>query len=759
MIVRLSQLADIDWKNGVPNQKGELDNKEIDNLRYIIQNIEHIKENKEIILKKCWKYIDNLESAEIIIQVAKIIESKPIGELPRKLVKFLGDFELQIPILEIRLVEKLAPGLNIKKLTSRQFDIIVALFEEKPLDITAQEILELEKVAEKSHFQALKDKLKPLKEARLKALHESKDPLTLQQVKDSAAFFSSLSPNERGAKFDRISQMILQSEAKGAEDQIGVFLKTLNPDEKNRFAMLLKDHLKDKDDDTYFFWHQLLDKSGLYKDKELKEGIPFYAMDKLIEKFEFFNARERFPGKKEPIDKELLGFVLQCEFGNIHAIPHLRLNKKNVASVLKFLAKQPPSDFLKTKGVIDNYISDILASLNPHNRMLETFDPKNRDDLVLAIDIHNYLHQTQNKKYDETLQKLFNRELEEARELTLWEKMVSALISFIGLAISEWVKVDKTFLLACLSELSALDLKLSPKSTVEMWDFIKTHKGLRSLDLSSIPDLPDETILELPLTIEHLNLSGNKLITDKIVDHIKKMPNLKSINISNTSLSETAKVQLKCLVEPIDLREFYVTDELLKFIPKTAKNVLLGAIHTYNPQSFTREGLAHLVKLQELNHLELAFIPEGNLSLLEDILSLKKLTSLKLVRVSSQFEDIKIIFYKYKIEKLELDSCYISPYNWHVGRDPNSDSKSTVKVFTLKNSLFPFYDNIIDSLEEIVIDTSYYNGYVYFKLLGKCKKMIVPKQRIIREIKDRMSGYIYPRDMDALMAKIIFQET
>ena len=520
--------------------------------------------------------------------------------------------------------------------------------------------------------------------------------------------------------------------------------------------MLLKDHLKDKSDDTYFFWHQLLDKSGLYKDIELKDGIPFYAMDKLIEKFEYFKSRDSYQGKKEPVDKELLGFLLQSEFGNIYAIPYLQPNKKNIVNIFKFLVEQPPSDFLKTKEKINSSISDILKSLNPSNRMLETLDPKNREDLELAVNIHNYLYNTQNEKYDETLKKLFNEELEARRELTLWEKMVSALISFIGLAINEWVKVDKAFLLDALSELSVLDLKLTPDSTVELWDFIKTHKGLRSLDLSNIPDLQDDSILELPLTIEHLNLSGNKLITDKIVDHIKKMPNLKSINISNTSLSTTAKVQLRCLVEPIDLREFYVTDGLLKLIPKTAKSVLLGKINPNNPQALTREGLAHLVELKELNHLELAFIPEGKPLLLHGVLTLPKLTSLKLVGINSNFNDFNIILYNYRIEKLVLDSCEISPYNWQVGRDPNSDSKSKVKVFTLKNSLFPFYDNIIDSIEEIVIDTSNYNGNVYIAMLNKCKKMIVPKQRIIREIRDRMYGF---RDIDDLIAKISVQET
>ena len=138
--------------------------------------------------------------------------------IPRKLVKFLDDlddFGSQIPIIEIRLVEKLAPGLNIKKLTTRQFDIIVALFEEKPLDITAKEILELEKVAEKSRFQALNDKLSPLKEERLKTLLEAKDPLTPLQVKDLAALYISLSPAEREAKFDRITDLMLKSDAKG----------------------------------------------------------------------------------------------------------------------------------------------------------------------------------------------------------------------------------------------------------------------------------------------------------------------------------------------------------------------------------------------------------------------------------------------------------------------------------------------------------------------------------------------------------------
>ena len=80
MTVRLSQLADIDWKNSVPSPKGELNKNEIDNLRYIIQNIEHFGFKKEIILKKCWKYINNLESPEKIIQAAKIIEGKPIGD-------------------------------------------------------------------------------------------------------------------------------------------------------------------------------------------------------------------------------------------------------------------------------------------------------------------------------------------------------------------------------------------------------------------------------------------------------------------------------------------------------------------------------------------------------------------------------------------------------------------------------------------------------------------------------------------------------
>ena len=49
MTVRLSQLADIDWKNSVPSQKGELDKNEIDNLRYIIQNIEQFSELKRVL--------------------------------------------------------------------------------------------------------------------------------------------------------------------------------------------------------------------------------------------------------------------------------------------------------------------------------------------------------------------------------------------------------------------------------------------------------------------------------------------------------------------------------------------------------------------------------------------------------------------------------------------------------------------------------------------------------------------------------------
>ncbi|MFN4174888.1 MAG: hypothetical protein ACK4HV_07295, partial [Parachlamydiaceae bacterium] len=74
--------------------------------------------------------------------------------------------------------------------------------------------------------------------------------------------------------------------------------------------------------------------------------------------------------------------------------------------------------------------------------------------------------------------------------------------------------------------------------------------------------------------------------------------------------------------------------------------------------------------------------------------------------------------------------------------------------------LFPFYNNIIYSLEELVIDTSHYSGDVYIAMLNNCKKMIVPKQRIIREIGDRMSYYLQnKRDVDALMGKIIVQET
>ena len=374
--------------------------------------------------------------------------------------------------------------------------------------------------------------------------------------------------------------------------------------------------------------------------------------------------------------------------------------------------------------------------------IIKSLNPKNRDDLVVAVNIQNYLTKNENKRYEATLQRLFNRELDEARDLSFWEKIVGALVTFFGLAFNEWVRVDKAFLLTTLNQLNVLDIELRAESTKELWPFIVQHKGLRSLDLSDIHDLPDALILELPLTLEHLNLRKNKLITNKIIAHIEKMPNLKSINVSKTMLSWQDKVRLKCLCEPIDLREFYVNDALLKMIPKNAKSVLLGRLNPDYPDMLTKEGIAYLTHLKELRHLEIAFLPIQ--PDLKEVLKLPNLTSLKLVEIENKFKNVEPLFFDSRLETLVLDSCKLVDHYWYDSISNSHHEKSILKKLVLNNSKIQFDKDFVDSLDEITLDCDDYSGDVYVPILQKCKKMFVPNEKIRNEILNKIyqTGFI-----------------
>ena len=87
-------------------------------------------------------------------------------------------------------------------------------------------------------------------------------------------------PKDRENDFDRIADRIINSDARVAYDEKGKFLRTLTLDEKNRFISLLKDHLKDKPDDIYFSWHQLLHENGIYDHQTPKGFVPSYIIDK-----------------------------------------------------------------------------------------------------------------------------------------------------------------------------------------------------------------------------------------------------------------------------------------------------------------------------------------------------------------------------------------------------------------------------------------------------------------------------------------------
>lgn len=716
MTVRLSQLAQIDWKKGVPNAKGELNNKDIDNLRYVITHIESTGTSKDAILTKCWKYISNLDSPEKIIQATNIIMPKYLAQSPRIAIKFLdNDDPENVCVHNVRLVKKLAPNLDLKKISYPQFNKIISLLYDQEIKLSADDLLQLEKIADQTDFQELKAKLIPIKLNLAKNILESKVALTSTQISDLADLFSNIPSEKRIDEFDRVSNLILTGEAKFSTQKLGTFFKTFSMNERRRFIALLNEHLKEKDDDTYIFWHQLMDKNGMYDDRDLKEGIPFYAMDKLLEKSEYLRSRENFKGVKEPLNTELLFTLLQAEYPYLYHLPKPAIDKNNVSIILEFLSLQNPADLITSKSKISQMLLEIINSL----------DPKNRDDLIVAVNIQNYLTAINSKEYESALKEIFNRQLEERRDLTYWEKIVTALVSFFGMAVNEWVKVDKTYLLEMLNQVDKLDLKLTPQSTVELWKWITSHKSLRSLDLSEIEDLPDESVLELPLTLEHLDLSGNKVITDKVVEHIKKMPNLKSINFRGTNLSYKAKIELACLIEPVDLREFPLTDELIEMIPISAKTVLLGSIPLV-----TLNGFAHLVKLQDLRHLELGSIPEGKPLLLHGVLTLPKLSSLKLVGIKQKYDDISIIFYQYKIQTLILDSCEFAYYNNGSGYGDQGGNKvdATVKFLTVINSKIPAYYNIISSLEELRLFGAAFDRYQYFDIFENCKNVIVESE-------------------------------
>ncbi|MFN4174889.1 MAG: hypothetical protein ACK4HV_07300, partial [Parachlamydiaceae bacterium] len=371
MTVGLPRLAEMDWNNSVPNQSGEFNNNEIENLRFIINHIDVFGEKRDVILNKCWKFISRLESPKKIIEAAKIIEANHKVDIPQKKVTFQDTSGCHIANYYIELIEKLAPRLKFQQITKRQFDLIIALLEDKQVEISGPEAIGLEKICEKFPFKALQEKLLPYKAI------SDEDKRILETL---YAEFSS-------KEFDENADQILRLETQAARLEAA---RLFSLKDRDHFISLLSK----QPDEVYFSWHQLLFENGISDPKTPKGYAPLFLIDRL---------KEKYPHIKDPIEQSVLRFLIHAEFKDIHVIPPVEVNKKNIFLILDFLSLQPSDAFLKSKARIDEALIEVIDSLNP----------KNREDLVTAVKIQNYLVKSEHKNYEIALQRLFNRAIQE----------------------------------------------------------------------------------------------------------------------------------------------------------------------------------------------------------------------------------------------------------------------------------------------------------------------------------------------------------
>lgn len=707
MTARLSDIARIDWGAHVPNSRGQLAGNDIENLKFIIQRIESTGKDKNEILSKCWKYISSLDSVEDIVAATKTILGNYRGTFPNEKVKF-ADGTVEVPFHELKLVHRVAPDLNLKNAQLSQFKAIISILYGDGNEVASHMLNGLNHLLRTSNAKLLKGKIEELRQRKADDITNAAGVIENSKFIDWIYMYTALPPTARAPNFDKLAEIILANGNENTAGTLAPLLKTFNNEERDRFKALMVDHLKDKDDKAYFFWHDLVNQCGFYATDKPEDGIPAYAMAKLKEKSEYLRTRAGWENNK-PIDPNFLYALLNLEYPGLVRLPHPDVP---YAEIMDFLSQAPPDDFKTAKRNMLDACDNLIGQLNP----------KNRNDLIFAVDVANFLSDFGSDKCRATLKQMFNKEIDEGRELTIWEKILSSLVSFFGRSIDEWIQVDRAFLFNKLGRVRALDLDLSPsRATPELWEFIRNHTGLRSLDLRRIPDILPETIKALPLTLEHLNISHNHALDDTIVDPICNMKNLKSLNIYDTRLSPEAKVKLLCHVEPIDLSGVELTDELIEQIPLSTKSLILGA-----QPKLTQNALAHLKKLTELEHLSLGSIPGIKLDSFYEVISLPRMRHLTFTYLRFLERNfLEKILHESKVKTLKLNYCQIEKEIYK--RD---DSPLIVEELVLDGTRgnFLIHNTILKNLQRVRLIRKPESDAHIKDLAHYCNQIVVPNQ-------------------------------
>eukprot|EP00057_Strongylocentrotus_purpuratus_P002250 XP_003724129.1 PREDICTED: uncharacterized protein LOC100890653 [Strongylocentrotus purpuratus] len=188
----------------------------------------------------------------------------------------------------------------------------------------------------------------------------------------------------------------------------------------------------------------------------------------------------------------------------------------------------------------------------------------------------------------------------------------------------------KTLMMFIPCHLQRLALDCYKYTTNELLQTVRPHIHLSSLNLASCPLITDQGLLQITSLkkLQHLNLSNNKSLTDKVFQTVQEFSSLTTLLLEGTGVTDAGLETFVAVPPPnltnLSLNRTNVTDMAVLFLARLSKLKNLGLEQT---QVKSLEHVGHLSQLVSLN------VSRNRLQR-DALLKLHQVTHLKVLHIS-----------------------------------------------------------------------------------------------------------------------------
>lgn len=261
------------------------------------------------------------------------------------------------------------------------------------------------------------------------------------------------------------------------------------------------------------------EKISKYQIKALEKDFPGKDIRKIIKNLskedfqamlDFLYAPEGKPKNKEAT-KIVVDFLKE---NNLYSATRVQKSfglKPDTAENLSRMSSDDILYFLSGEVDIDDY--EMLDILKEAERIVSLLDPNKREDFKLAVKLNQALNKLNPKEESvktrvkelktTTGENIRGASLGANEKLSLFERIVSSLASFIGKSVDNWLSIDEEFVTNSLQEATDLRIEVPENSGEKFWTFLEKNKdSIQTIILTQEEYNKNETKVPFGVNIE-----------------------------------------------------------------------------------------------------------------------------------------------------------------------------------------------------------------------------------------------------------------